>query len=543
MVAPVLEWLSALRPWTRRALVAVAGILTGFGFQPFNVVAGLFIGVAGFTVLILTAPRREHPVPESRAEQVRALLRWRGFGLGYLYGVAFLTVSLSWVHAVHPLAPIPLIAFEALWFGALGAATVALRALPLWPFWTAGAWSLIEFCYSRVPFGGFGWMRLAYGVVDTPLSGFLPLVGVAGVGYLTALCAQSLAWAAITDSSVRLRIGAVLAATCLIATGLVVRALQPAPPTETVAVGFVQGDVEGDGIDAVGSARSVTNNHLSQTITLIADSRTGRQPQPDFIIWPENSTDADPVTDPITREVVKTALELADVPILVGTIAEVPGTDQRQTVGIWWDPVAGPTTAHYKRNLVPFGEYVPFRDQLVPLVPALSRVGRDSIPGTDSGVLDVKLPDGRALRVGDAICFEPAFDDTMYTLEREAQVIVVQSNNAYYVGTGQPQQQFAITRARAMESQHEILVATTNSLSGYVGADGTIRSITQEGTSASGVFEMPVRTAVTPAAYAGSWIDLGLAIVTFVAVCIALLSAAVRRRPGRMDEAPDRAAR
>ena len=57
MVAPVLEWLSALRPWTRRALVAVAGILTGFGFQPFNVVAGLFIGVAvvAFLPALITA--------------------------------------------------------------------------------------------------------------------------------------------------------------------------------------------------------------------------------------------------------------------------------------------------------------------------------------------------------------------------------------------------------------------------------------------------------------------------------------------------------
>ena len=47
---------------------------------------------------------------------------------------------------------------------------------------------------------------------------------------------------------------------------------------------------------------------------------------------------------------------------------------------------------------------------------------------------------------------------------------MVQSNNATYGGTGQIEQQFAITRARAMESRREIAVATTNSVSGFIDA-------------------------------------------------------------------------
>ena len=51
---------------------------------------------------------------------------------------------------------------------------------------------------------------------------------------------------------------------------------------------------------------------------------------------------------------------------------------------------------------------------------------------------------------------------------------MVQSNNATYGGTGQIEQQFAITRARAMESRREIAVATTNSVSGFIDRDGRV---------------------------------------------------------------------
>ncbi|WP_156887472.1 apolipoprotein N-acyltransferase [Propionicicella superfundia] len=536
----MLRWSSSLRPWPRRVLILASGVLVGLAFQPFDIVPALFVGVPLLTILLVTTPDRPSPAATTAVRRMRRRLHWPGFGAGYLFGLGFLTVTVSWVRAIHPLVPIPLIAFEALWFGGLGVAIRLLHRLPAWPLWTAGAWSLVEFGYSRFPFGGFGWVRLAYAVVDTPLSGFLPLVGVAGVSYLAALSCQVLAWAALATRGALLRVAAVAAALALFLTGLAGRLYQPAATSETVDVGFVQGNVDGAGIEALGRARSVTNNHLSETITLIARSRTGEQPQPDFILWPENSTDIDPTTDPVTEGVVETAVRLAGVPILVGAVTDGPGADQRQTVGIWWDPEDGPTATHYKRNLVPFGEYIPFRSLLLPVFPILQRVGRDSVPGTDSGILDVTLPDGRRLAIGDAICFELAYDDTMYALGREADILVVQSNNATYRGTGQPEQQFAITRARAMESRHEILVATTNSLSGFIGADGTVHAITSEGTAASGVFTMPVRDTVTPAVVVAPWIDLGLAVATVAGLCVAVAVGAARRRAGTMDHATPR---
>ena len=98
------------------------------------------------------------------------------------------------------------------------------------------------------------------------------------------------------------------------------------------------------------------------------------------------------------------------------------------------------------------------------------------------------------------ICFELAYDQTVYqTVPGGAQLLVVQSNNATYGGTGQIEQQFAITRARAMEARREIAVATTNSVSGFVDRDGQVVHRTTEFSADSLVAAMPPRSALTPA--------------------------------------------
>jgi apolipoprotein N-acyltransferase len=155
-------------------------------------------------------------------------------------------------------------------------------------------------------------------------------------------------------------------------------------------------------------------------------------------------------------------------------------------------------------------------------------VGAQSVPGTQPGVLDVNVA-GRPLKVGDVICFELAYDQTIYqTLTGGAQVLMVQSNNATYGGTGQIEQQFAITRARAMESRREIAVATTNSVSGFIDRDGRVVQRTSEFTAADLVAAMPLRTALTPAVVLAPWLQRGLALLALLSCLYAGLRG---RRP------------
>ncbi len=311
--------------------------------------------------------------------------------------------------------------------------------------------------------------------------------------------------------------------------------IEPATTGASLNVGVVQGNVPGLGIAALGRARSVTANHLSETVDLMTRARLGQVPTPDLILWPENSTDIDPRLDATTRALVQGAVDVAGRPILVGAVLSGPGEDERQTAGLWWDPVKGITATYAKRNLVPFGEWIPFRRQLLPLVPILEETGAQSVPGTAPGVLDVEVG-GRPVAVGDIICFELAYDQTVYDVVRGgAQVIMVQSNNATYGGTGQIDQQFAITRARAMEARREIAVATTNSVSGFIDRNGRVVQSTDEFTAAAMVAAMPLRTGITPAVRLGGWLDW-LAVAGALLGCVAGVSARRRRRVARVGD-------
>jgi apolipoprotein N-acyltransferase len=509
-------------PVPRLLIVVLAGLATGLSWQPYGLWPLLVLSLPAFTLAVFGQPLR------------------RSFGLGYAYGLAMLTVSVNWLHVLGWWVAALLIVFMALFFGILGLALSLVSRLKLWPLAAACCWVMVEFAYSRAPFGGFGWTRIAYAAVDTPLAGYLPMIGVVGLSFAVALVGQLIAWAIAPSSSsttARRRRRIVISAgliVVLLLGGTALRSYQPEPAVPaagTVNVGVVQGNVPGRGIEALGRARSVTNNHLTETVDLMTKARLGRLPMPDFILWPENSTDIDPQLDPVTRSVVWSSARIAGRPILVGAVTEGPGTDERQTTAMWWDPAYGVLATYHKRNLVPFGEWIPFRKQLLPLVPILKEVGAQSVPGTTPGVLDVSL-NGHDLRVGDVICFELAYDKTVYQAVEGSQVLMVQSNNATYGGTGQVEQQFAITRARAMEARREIAVATTNSVSGYIDRDGNIVRRTSEFTADSFVETMPLRSAITPALRIAPWLDRGLALAGLVFCLIALTRAPVRPSRG-----------
>lgn len=99
-----------------------------------------------------------------------------------------------------------------------------------------------------------------------------------------------------------------------------------------------------------------------------------------------------------------------------------------------------------------------------------------------------------------AICFDVAFDDVIPAqVRRGADMVVVQTSNAMFTGTAQPSQQFAITRARALEAGRSVVVASSNGISGAIDPNGNI--MVQSGTDGTEVLvsRVPLRTSQTPA--------------------------------------------
>ncbi len=95
-------------------------------------------------------------------------------------------------------------------------------------------------------------------------------------------------------------------------------------------------------------------------------------------------------------------------------------------------------------------------------------VSRDFVHGDHVGLLRMG-----GVPVGDVICFEVAFDDTVRDSVRAgAQFLVVQTNNATFGYSDEAVQQLAMSRLRAVESGRAVVQISTVGVSAIISPDG-----------------------------------------------------------------------
>jgi len=505
-------------------LALALGAFTGLGFAPVGWWWATIIGFGALTLLL------------------RGIRPRRGLAVGYLFGLGYFGLTVWWVGNMGWYLAVALVAFLALWAGLAGWVTAwILTHLPrlarFWPLIAAIAWTSSEWCAARLPFGGFCWSRFVYTVPDQPLGGWLPVIGAGGVSFLVALTGALLA-ALVVGPSRRRRLASVIVIAAMMTTGGLLR-LWPLPvPVGTVRVGVVQGNTDiSAGPLSIGAARTITAMHLGETISALATWRASGDAAPDMILWPENSSDMDPSQDVITNALITQASNLADAPMLVGVISLGPGANERQTTALWWQPGVGPVARLDKHNLAPFGEFVPLYGFFTKFVPMTREVGLQSVPGNGPRVLHVNLADGTPLTVGNVICYELAYDSTVYsTVDNGAQLITVQSSNESMSGTTQPAQQFAMTRVRAMEMRREVVVATTQSLSGLIDAHGRVLDVTQEGQPAFRLYDVSLGSGVTPGVMVGPWLESGIAALAGLCVLAGAAAAIGKRKKVELSQ-------
>jgi apolipoprotein N-acyltransferase len=122
------------------------------------------------------------------------------------------------------------------------------------------------------------------------------------------------------------------------------------------------------------------------------------------------------------------------------------------------------------------------------------------------------------VRIADVICFEVAYDDIVRDSVRgNGGVIVIQTNNATYGWTGQPEQQLAISQLRAVEHGRPVMIAATSGISGYITPDGNVHQETKQFTAAVVAADVTPRTGLTLADRVGAWPELAMAAAALAA--------------------------
>jgi apolipoprotein N-acyltransferase len=207
--------------------------------------------------------------------------------------------------------------------------------------------------------------------------------------------------------------------------------------------------------------RIVAENHVSLHLGLAGNP-------PDLAVWPENALDQDPTRDPALGGLVTDAVRSVGAPTLVGAITV---TDRGELLNedLLYDRRGRVVGRYAKNHLLPFGEYVPFREAL-DWIPDVRLVRADLTPGSAPGRFTI--PAGRFAAI---ICFENAFPALVQDyVTPETGFLVVSTNNSTFGFTSAPEQHLVLSELRAVENGRWVVHGALSGISAVISPEGEV---------------------------------------------------------------------
>jgi apolipoprotein N-acyltransferase len=339
---------------------------------------------------------------------------------------------------------------------------------------------ILEEVRNRFPFGGFGWVRIAYTQADAPFSKIAAIGGASGLSALAVLSGLILYFGAKREFSLITFLPFLL---LFVPVNLTV--------TSATNVLMVQGNVPQMGLDFNSRAKAVFNNHFERTqVELAKDSNV------DFVLWPENSVDV----DPFVNQDVKKALDSVQKPLIIGAI--LGKGNKFLNTSILWGGELPPI--YIKQHLTPFGEYIPLRSLASLISPYTDRV-TDFEPGQAQVLFKVK-----DAVIAPIICFELVDDQLLHEAALSSNILAVQTNSATFGMSAESAQQLSITRVRAIEHGRNIVSVSTTGYSAVIDYQGTVLQQTSMGTADTIRAEVDLLQGQTPRDKAGDWALIGV---------------------------------
>ena len=435
--------------------------------------------------------------------------------------IAFWFSRINWVTLVGIDAYIALAFLMSIIYGSFGYLMYKVRNLPL-PFISYGLIFIsMEALTDYFPFGGFPWGKLAYDSADAPWANLMPygsspLVSAA-VLLIAALMIPSLGFLLQKAFSASL-----VFVISIAAFNLFLIDLDQSDKKESgkIDLAIIQGSVPRSGLLFNEQKMEVLKYHVKETDNLLESNEKNY----DAILWPENSIDVDPFRNREAGILVEDLVKRYEKPLISGAVVQ-KSNGLSNSVLLWEPKDANVIDSYEKNRLVPFGEYIPFRNLISNYVNRFDLIPQDFIPGTRSNNLRVNNT-----LISPIICFEVAWNSSLIEqIKQGGQLISVHTNNATYAFSDQLEQQFMITRMRAMETGRDVVVTSTTGISAHINRNGEVLWASKEFVPQSKIVTASLYSDMTPAVKYASIIER-LSLIGFVIPFIMLFIKYVRRK-------------
>lgn len=396
----------------------------------------------------------------------------KGCLYGWFYGIGCFGIGTSWVYiSMHRFGglPIPIASLLTALFVMILALFPALQGYllrRLFPQTTlaklllAGpaSFALIDWIRSWL-FSGFPWLMLGYSQTNSPLKGYAPVIGEYGLSFVITLISGLLIFCWLQIKAKRLLIKCILPVITIAIIGLVgygLSTIQWTQPTgQSIKVSLIQGNIP--------QQLKWQADFITPTLERYNDL-TKQHWDSDLIIWPEAAV-------PITYQDAGKFLYLLGeeakqhhTRILLGIPFAINNESFYNALY-----VIGKGHGHYyKRQLVPFGEYLPFHQQLTWLFNYWQIPMSTLLPGPyHQTALKVN-----GFTIAPFICYEIAYAKLVELISPETDFLVTVSNDAWFGESFAPAQHLQIAQFRALETQRPTLVSTNDGVTAIINEYG-----------------------------------------------------------------------
>ena len=441
--------------------------------------------------------------------------------ISFSLSIAFWLARLSWLSLIGLDAYIVLALLMALITGSAGYFMYKVKDLPLPFVWYGLIFISIETITDYIPFGGFPWGKIAYDSADAPWANLMPYgsssLVTGAILLISALMIPSLGFILQKAFAASIVFVIAIAAFSLFMQDLDKR---DAKSIGKIDLAIIQGSVPRTGLSFNEQKMEVLKYHIQETNKLLENTNQNF----DAILWPENSIDVDPFINQEAGNLVKEVVQKYEKPLLSGAVLQKSNGLSNSV--ILWDPVDLEVIDSYEKlHLVPFGEYLPFRGILTKYIKRFDLIPQDFIAGKYPNNININ-----SVVISPIICFEVAWNNSIFKqIMNGSNLISVHTNNATYAFSNQLDQQFMITRIRAMETGRDIVVTATTGVSAHINRYGDVLWSSKEFVPQSKIVTASLYSDITPAVKYADLIQR-LALFGFVIPFIMLFVSYIRRK-------------
>jgi apolipoprotein N-acyltransferase len=438
---------------------------------------------------------------------------------GFIFGLGLFTTGIYWIYiSLHDFGNMPsilaglatflLCAFMALFPALVGALSVSISrkessqliiSIPI-------LWALSDWTRSWI-FTGFPWLTIGYSQIpNSPLAGYMPIVGVYGVSLISVFIASLIAfWLAKKSAKIIWKRNTIAILTLILLTGSLLKLVEwTTSISKPISVSLLQGNIAQDLKWNPENVEHTLNQYLQ-----MAEASKAK-----LIITPETALPLLSSEIPVELE---TRLQLLSAinqsTILVGMI-------EREN-GEYFNSMLNMSNNHpktyRKSHLVPFGEYIPlkaafgwiYKDLLnMPL----SDLARGSIHQQPMNIAGEK--------VAINICYEDVFGEEIIRQLPTATLLVNASNDAWYGKSNAAFQHMQFSQARALETGRTVLRATNTGATAIIDPHGNILAIAPQFTETTLNGLAQGYSGSTPYVRWGNWLFLVICLIGIVSICL-----------------------